>query len=285
MTALLRSTAALFLLFACSSAWAQTDLTGTWTGIATVQDDCNEQPRTWNSPVSLRLTPSRSGFTGSLLFQEAQLGCVSRKSAQGFFVSGTVSGNTFTLSSPPAGEWNVGLGSGSVTGNSMTITIPGLEQGGLQATLTRTGSSSPVSNLSGLYLGGVTTRETCPTGTFVTFASLSGTVLHSGDLLVGNLRFLQPEHVDRQQSGNCFLHKCLITGTALLTAQITGNSVAGTILAAEEERCDPEGGGEESSDTFEFTGTISGNTITGTAGGGALEFSLVRTSASRRRPV
>ncbi|HET7706780.1 MAG TPA: hypothetical protein VFM36_11885 [Thermoanaerobaculia bacterium] len=166
--------------------------------------------------------------------------------------------------------------SGSVSGTSMTLTIG--NELNATATLTQIDSQPPSSANSGQYSGSYTVTPSCPNGQFSTTGALSGALFQTGDTLTGSLVATEQRHTDPDQQGNCFFHDVPRTIPIFLNATIMGSAIHGFLLPFGAN----DSGDQGDDEPLAFSGTISGNTISGSAteSRDAFSFTLNRTSST-----
>jgi hypothetical protein len=246
---------AFFFLFAAVPAAAQ--LTGTWDGTMNVTVTCPGPPNlTWSSPVTLALIQSGDTFSGTLAIQsEADVvACqIEARFPIALPVSGNISGNSISGTVVvPDGSASF---TGSVSGESMTLTVAGDGGDTRSLSLTRTSSAPPESGLTGTYegtWGPAAFVGCCRLPPVSVGGTASGYLVQTGSTLTGAL-IIEGGKIDIDADGECLVIDVPATG-GLVTAQVSGNTIVGELLAGEE----PE----------PLNATVSGNTISGTIGRG-----------------
>lgn len=232
---------------------AQTvDVTGTWQGTSSFTEVCDVGSNSFTSSLAAYFVQSGAQVTGNVLVTDFIFTDDECKplvtAAYPVSVTGSISGTTFTGA---VGSANGTSGfTGTVSQNTMTLTLtdPGFSG---TITLTRSSSAPPSTALTGSASGSYSSTDKYDgCNNAISYSgSLTGTSSQTGPVLqvvvnASGVKFPQPD-----ASGNC---------TAVdfgafpfsLNAQISGNSVTGTLIAF---------------GFLTFNGTISGNTISGTA--------------------
>ena len=218
----------------------------------------------FTSPVTLYVVQQGSTLSGVLLVlsipnRDERCNVISTGPGQLFF-NGTISGNTFSGTA----EADVVLSfNGQVSGTSMTFNFAGAmgdtSQG--SATLTRGSSGPPDTTLTGTYSGSYTsTLVPCP-GTDAQLApvtysgTMSANVFQFGTAMSADVTITQ----DKKDHYDSVAHKCTVVdvGTVAMffTGVITGNTMHGFVFQDNDD-----------DDGAPLTATISGATITGSAG-------------------
>lgn len=274
-----------FLVVLLCAHTASAHLQGTWTGTIRVNEVCDFSGGTravsWTSPVRFLISETGEDFVGNFVIErvpEFDSNCA--VTANAFQFAATIFG---TSSSPVAFKGSaIGLArealpvSGTVNGTAMTLTI-GTDMTAT-ADLTQTNNQPPSSANSGQYSGSYTVTPSCPNGQFATTGTLNGTLFQTGDALTGTIIGTEQRHTDQDQQGNCFFHDVPKTIPIFFNATIAGSSIQGFLLPFDVN----DRGDTGSDEPLRFTGTIVGNTITGSATETreGFSFTLNRTSST-----
>lgn len=276
---------ALLMVLTCVAIPAAADVTGTWSGSGVVNDICqytDSQGRPVNVPfsgnVTLMLTLLQTGglVNGTLEIDNvpdtnATCQVTGTKPPKIVPLSGTISGSSMTATAIVPGDHGpvaVPINA-TVNGSSMTFNIPSPETS-FSGTLNQTSTQPPAGGLTGTYSGSFTsTFVPCGRLAPITFSgSMTAGLVQAGTALTGWATISNDKSDNLDSSGNCTVTD-KGPSTALLSAEVSGNSIVGAILNAKGK-------------TSSWAGTIAGNTISGTVTsqnpGESLTFSLTRSS-------
>lgn len=294
---------AVFLVVAASFTATElsAQLQGVWSGSITVNDRCgaNETPVQWTSPARLHIVASQQAFIANVVIEAAPQHDQDCRQAGSFRVILPMSGQSSdamnfagTLILPSDEGLLDATVSGHVNGASMTLSVSGPFTA--SGTFTQTNNQQPSLEFSGGYGGGVTTSESCPNGSFRSEAHLDGSVVHTGEAISGIFVYSDDRHVDRDENGNCFYHEIRGTGIIMMMAHVEGNAIAGYLWPVFDDQQHDDGdgggdgddGGDEENEPVPFSGTISGDRISGsfTQDGVSVSFTLNR-STSGAQPI
>jgi hypothetical protein len=277
----MRSALRISCLLALIATAGSAQFTGTWMGPLTVNDRCNNAPRSWTSPLVAAVVQTGDVVLANTLIANApefdQQCNITMTFPLVVGTSGRANGNVFTgaIALPDA----PGIFSGTVTGDSMAVTITG-EDFTASATLTRSSAIAPPSLHSGFHSGTYRVMEqvdNCNNVTSIDYSGpISGTLLHTGQLLTGTVTATGTKHYVRGATGSCTLEPDE-DFVVRISGQISGTTIAGLIFGEEE--------GEDDGEFFPFTGTISGTTITITAADEEGQFSFAITKSTAPPPT
>lgn len=262
------------------------DVSGSWSGTFNASDTCSGSgtpPLTiqWSSAISLQLAQDGNGFSGVAVIyaspiQDERCNVTGTQLAI-HPVSGSVIGNTLTGTSVGQ-EQNATL-TAQISGNTMTMNVSATGFSA-SATLTRTSTAPLDSHLSGSYSGSFTeTLIPCPgtTGQLppVTYSgSITGMFTQVGSYFNGSFTVIGTRS-DQFVNGKCTVVTDPVPETAPTFGQITGNTVAGTVLTEHGRRSS-------------YLGTVNGNTITGSVQGQypgeGTTFSITKNGATAAPP-
>jgi hypothetical protein len=251
------------------------ELTGTWNGTMSVTSPCpGGSPVSFTSPITLGLTQTGTSFYGNLIIhEEPDDPCqgLSSRFTIALPLFGQISGTAVSSSLFVPGGAVVGV-NGTVNGTSLSLVLSEEEDEDRTFSATRTSSTPPESQLTGFYEGthSSTFSGCCRLPLITTGGTVSGNLIQTGTTLTGTL-VVTGTKTDDEQGGACTVSD-VPPLVVLMTAVVSGNSIAGFIIADDDEQPN------------DFTATISGNTITGDATGDQCEneapFSITLTRRS-----
>jgi hypothetical protein len=167
-------------LLISSSAAAQSDPTGNWTGTYTFSvqlSACQNKTFASSGNVALSLLQTGTSLSGridltNLLLFNGNCNPVAGELTRE--VVGTISGSSFMLSFP--NDSNITQFSGSIAGNSITAQISDASGGSGSLTMTRASGDPPALDLTGTWSGNYNFTDRCPNG---------GTQSYAGALTLG----------------------------------------------------------------------------------------------------
>jgi hypothetical protein len=257
------------MLFA-APAFAQSGLTGTWTGTYAVSiqlSGCQNKTFSWMGNATFVLLQAGSGVTGRIdlaNFTFINNNCTTNTAELTRLVFGTVNNSLLTLAVPnDPSVWAI---SGTPSGNSMTLSLT--DPNGLTGTFTLSrNSGNPTTSFTGTWTGDYSLTDVCPNGT--TKKNYSGAftmaLTQAGSNAAGVVTMTNVPLYDN----NCATIANL-TQTLSVAGSVDGSTFTGAAY-------DPSG-------LFDFpisisgtTVTVSGSSTTGTAG----TFTLTQSSTQQ----
>jgi hypothetical protein len=265
----------LLSLFAAAAAEGQLNATGTWIGTYTSTSACDGRPVSSSGSVQVFLVQSGTSVSGTILVTAAISDCDPGPALPlALSLSGTASGNILTMTTTFIG--GSGTVTASITGNSMDASLS-FGDSMSHGTLTRASSATPASALSGSYTGSYT-QSVLPCGRppqTANTGSASASITQVGGGITGTLHIVGVR--DYFLNTN---NACVFTTAAydiFLSAQVSGSTIAGIAFTPEDTEPSP------------FSGTVSGNTISGTVIGQAIDnesvtFNVTRGGSSSAAP-
>ena len=258
----------LLAMFVAAPAFAQSGLTGTWTGTYALSiqiSGCQNKTFSWNGNATLVLAQAGSGVTGRLdltNFTFINSNCTTTTGELSQIVFGTLNNSLLSLAVPndPNG-WTI---SGTPSGNSMTLALS--DANGLTGTFTLSRSGNTNVSFTGTSTGNYSLTDVCPNGT--TKKSYSGTatlaLTQVGSNAAGVMTLTNVPLYDQNCSTIASLPQTLTVAGTINGGTFTGAAYDPTAL-------------------FDFPLTITGNTVTvsgfsqtGTAG----TFTLTQSDAN-----
>ena len=264
------------------AASAMANVTGTWSGTLATTTRCrNGATRNDSAPLTLGLVQSGNDVTGVATLEIPELNeqCqIEDRFTVALPVAGTFTGDTLHLRIlfPDADLPFIDVAA-TASGSQMTLT---LDAGDTTAsgTLTRTSSQPPSGGLTGTYSVTATLKPACPNGSFQEEVSGTFTLTQAGSALAGIGSGGSSRHVDYDQGGQCFYHDVESSVPLFMTAQVSGNSIAGILVPIEDAHGDD--GHDEDINEIEFSATVAGNKITGGVKTSDFDFSFTMTRTS-----
>jgi hypothetical protein len=252
------------------------DATGTWTGTYTSTSACDGHPVTSSGSVQLFAVQSGTAVNGTILVTASIFDCVGGPALPiAFTVSGTVSGNILTMTTT-FGTGSLGTVMASIAGTTMDASM---SQGDTtsHATLTRVSSTAPASSLSGSFTGSYTQSQ-LPCGKppqTANTGSASASITQFGGGITGTLNIVGVRDYFLNTNGTCGFTTAAYD--LFLSGQVSGSTIAGIAFTEEDSVPSP------------FSGTVNGNTISGTVIGRAIDnesvtFTITRSGSSSAAP-
>ena len=227
-------------LIAASSLAQNVDVTGSWSGTYSFSDSSCGSSST--GPASAYFTQQGTQVSGALglsNYSFAGTNCADVGSIELVLpFAGTASGSTITTTG----------GSITVSGNTMTISFSSGLTG--TATLTRTSTAAPAfgtGSSSGTY--SATDKWEFCSNSISYSGSVTGTATRSGPLVSATLQGAGAKFPQPQSDGTCTTMDSP-NSVVQFYGEISGNSVSGSLILV---------------GIATFTGTLNGNTVTGTA--------------------
>jgi hypothetical protein len=283
-------TAVLFSIIASYSLAASADVTGTWSGGASLNAVCEYNdmqghpirvPFSGNVTVTLNLLQTGGSVSGTLEidnFPDTNATCQVTGTLPPIIgpLTGTISGSNFSATATLPGDRgpNALPISATVNGSSMAFTVTESGAPIVNGTLTQTSTQPPASGLTGTYAGTYNAAIVpCGNPPAIPFSGvMTAGLIQAGTAITGSLT------ISVDKTDICPGSRTVVDigpTTNLLTAQINGSSISGVVYGTKGE-ANP------------LTATVSGNTITGTAGqtpGPYITFTITRSSTGTPGPA
>lgn len=250
------------------------DFTGTWSGTSVAVAQCGGNPVVSEGAATLNLLQIETRIVGTGVIDLVEFGCTDDGQASfafTFSIAGTVYGEAFsaTATAPGLGQ---GYISAAIAEGALNFVLVGGDTT-FVGTLTQTSSSPPASTMTGAYSGTYQSvedvSEQCANMTTLSYSgSLTGNLLQLGDALSGPFVADGVKVVRPDQSHHCTIESKTGGEAIYFSGTISGNTISGFAGAMDD-------------DLSPFTATISGNTISGSSdsGGDHTTFTLTRTSS------
>ena len=238
----------LLTIFVAAPAFAQSGLTGTWTGTYAVSIQiagCQNKTFSWNGNATFVLLQAGGGVTGRIDLTNFTLiknNCTTSATELTRLVFGTVNNSLLTLAVPnDPSAWSF---SGTPGGNSMTLSLS--DPNGLTGTFTLSrNAGNPATSFTGMWSGNYALSDVCPNGT--TKKNYTGTftlaLTQVGSHAAGAVTLTNVPLYDQ----NCATIANL-TQTLSVAGSVDGSTFTGAAF-------DPSG-------LFDFPLTITGNMVT-----------------------